>query len=502
MLPYARRQAPDRGEAEHREVCKWVLDELIGTSSQREFTVEYGDWNGEYVRRSFGFQLLAERQAPDGSVYLRATDAAINVLVGALDTDVESAQAAAEAKLENLVRRGRLSEAQYAAQLARYRTIQLGERIRQDLAATKRNLATVDWTGDVSPRLDGALAHIGERLEVERRIVDNIRETRDRAEESEKRAQAASLIELLDECQSRSGGDPRPVSSGIVMKWAALVLQAFRSWMYSLLGMVDREQHEIAMHVLQAAGVAQAANELLPIDELAKTHAVSPTGLRLEIEKLEQMGLMLSGLEEGNNPILLNAGRQYLDRRGDVPTEVLRFLPRVVDDLTAREVLIHAGTVLVDTFRADLLDGAGVDRARDLVPPAFTQAVDESLALNLFSAAVALVVRLSEGRPAGCVAEEIVAVRLIEEAEAYLDMHAETHNLSMSEVKSATAEFRGIFELFEDDDVLDLFEMSEPSDAAVAGGDPLKREMGVVDQRIEAWFEPFGWTTPTGYIGK
>lgn len=203
VLPYVRHQAPDRDEAEHREVCKWVLDELIGTSSQREFTAEYGDWNGEYVRRSFAFQLLVERQAPDGSVYLRATDAAINVLVGALDTDVESAQAAAEAKLENLVRRGRLSEAQYAAQQARYRTIQLGELIRQDLAATKRNLATVDWAGEVSPRLDGALAHIVERLEVERRIVDNIRETRDRAEESEKRAQAASLIELLDECQNR-----------------------------------------------------------------------------------------------------------------------------------------------------------------------------------------------------------------------------------------------------------------------------------------------------------
>lgn len=203
VLPYARRQAPDRDEAEHREVCGWVLDELIGTSSQREFMVEYGDWNGEYVRRSFGFQLLVERQAPDGSVYLRATDAAINVLVGALDTDVESAQAAAEAKLENLVRRGRLSEAQYAALQARYRTVQLGEMIRQDLSATRRNLATVDWAGEVSPRLDGALVHIGERLEVERRIADNIRETRDRAAESEKRSQAASLIELLEECQNR-----------------------------------------------------------------------------------------------------------------------------------------------------------------------------------------------------------------------------------------------------------------------------------------------------------
>jgi hypothetical protein len=203
VLPYAKRQAADRDDAEHRAVCKWVLDELIGTSSQREFTVEYGDFDDGYTRRSFGFQLLQERQAPDGSVYLRATDAAINVLVGALDTDVESAQAAAEAKLENLVRRGRLSDAHDAARQARYRTVQLGEHIRQDIAATKRNIAMVDWSGTVSPRLDSALSHIEERLQVERRITDNIRTTRDKAEESSKRAQAAALIDLLDDCQNR-----------------------------------------------------------------------------------------------------------------------------------------------------------------------------------------------------------------------------------------------------------------------------------------------------------
>jgi hypothetical protein len=203
VVPYAREQMPERASAEHEAVAKWVLDELIGTTSQREFSIEYGDWRDQYVRRTFGFQLLAEKQAPDGSVYLRATDAAINVLVGALDTDVESAQAAAEAKLENLVRRGRLSDARDAAQQARYRTIQLGEQLRQDIAAVKRNLANVDWAGQVSPRIDGALEHIRERLEVERRIVDNIRETRDRAEDAEPRAQAATLITLLDDCQNR-----------------------------------------------------------------------------------------------------------------------------------------------------------------------------------------------------------------------------------------------------------------------------------------------------------
>jgi hypothetical protein len=203
MVPYAAKQAPDRDEAEHRAVAKWVLDELIGTASNREFSIDYGDWGEQYVRRTFGFQLLVERQAPDASVYLRATDAAINVLVGALDTDVESAQAAAEAKLENLVRRGRLSEAHYAAAQARYRTIQLGEHLRQDLAATRRNLATVDWTGEVSPRLDRALSHIVERLETERRIEANIRDTRDNTDKPELRGQAAALLDLLDECQNR-----------------------------------------------------------------------------------------------------------------------------------------------------------------------------------------------------------------------------------------------------------------------------------------------------------
>jgi hypothetical protein len=52
-------------------------------------------------------------------------------------------------------------------------------------------------------------------------------------------------------------------------------------------------------------------------------------------------------------------------------------------------------------------------------------------------------------------------------------------------MKSASTEMRGLFELFEDDDLLDLFEMDEPADAAVARHeavarhDPVKRQAGV-----------------------
>jgi hypothetical protein len=135
------------------------------------------------------------------------------------------------------------------------------------------------------------------------------------------------------------------------------------------------------------------------------------------------------------------------------------------------------------------------------VPPAFVEAVDDALALNLFAAAVVLMVRLSEGSPAGCVAEEIVAVNLIEEARGRLESLAKQYQLTPAQASSAADELRGLFELFQDDDLLDMFDMHEPADAALAGHDPIKRQMGVVDQGVESWFRPFGWTTPTGYLG-
>jgi hypothetical protein len=60
---------------------------------------------------------------------------------------------------------------------------------------------------------------------------------------------------------------------------------------------------------------------------------------------------MLTGEDRHDSPRLLDAGRQFLAARGDVPRGELTFLPRAIDDLHARQALIHGGTVLVDEFR-------------------------------------------------------------------------------------------------------------------------------------------------------
>ena len=206
VLPFVRAQAPDRNRDEHERVATWVLEKLINAGSvDRIFRLAYGeiDREGGYRRRDFDFRLLEERSSRDGQVGLRASDGAINVLVGALDTDVESAQVAAEVKLQNLIQRGLLADARLAAQQARYRTIQFGESIRRRLDATRRDVRLVDWNQEIPQLLDSALSHIEQRFIMEGAILRTITVARDESVDEDRKRQAANLIEIVRDCMRR-----------------------------------------------------------------------------------------------------------------------------------------------------------------------------------------------------------------------------------------------------------------------------------------------------------
>jgi hypothetical protein len=206
VRPFAAAQARDRDDGEHDQIVRWVLDNLINVGSvDRGFRALYGTFDpaGKYERRAFDFKLLVELAGADGEVYLRATDEAINVLVGALDTDVESAQIAAEVKLENLIKRGRLSDARLAAEQARYRTVQYAEALRRKLDATRRDVRAVDWSREVPDLIDEALTHIEERFRAENAILRNITAARDDAEDADRKRRAADLVDIVAECIRR-----------------------------------------------------------------------------------------------------------------------------------------------------------------------------------------------------------------------------------------------------------------------------------------------------------
>ncbi|HET6481294.1 MAG TPA: hypothetical protein VFG35_14835 [Actinoplanes sp.] len=206
LLPFIAAQAPDRVQGEYERVARWVLECLINVGSlDRGFRAVYGVFgaDGAYRRRTFDFKLLIELLSPEGEVYLRTSDEAINVLVGALDTDVESAQIAAEVKLENLIKRGRLSDAQVAAEQARYRTVQYAEVLRRKMEATRRDVRAVDWLNEVPDLIAEALDHIATRYKAENAILATITQTRDEAEEPDHKRRAARLVEVVRDCIRR-----------------------------------------------------------------------------------------------------------------------------------------------------------------------------------------------------------------------------------------------------------------------------------------------------------
>lgn len=256
---------------------------------------------------------------------------------------------------------------------------------------------------------------------------------------------------------------------------------------------------------LNAFGMASAKEEPLDKDALCRELELGIQDLEMLIEELERVGVAWFEFDEDEKevfPHLTTAGSQYLAAKGEIPAEILYFLPGTLDDLNARRALVVGGGILVDEFRYALLQGDGVEHAKQLVPDAFVGAVDEGLALNLFAAAVALMARLSSNSPAGCLAEEIIAVALLREASAWMDMQAEDGALSIEEAERASAELSSIYDLFGDSDVLYLFEMAEPSDAALAGHSTINRMAGVADQRLEAWFEPFWTAAATGHLDE
>ncbi len=254
-----------------------------------------------------------------------------------------------------------------------------------------------------------------------------------------------------------------------------------------------------ALSRVRAAAALEEQIDEEVVQALADDLGVDPVRLSEAFEFVEATGLGSLG-GEGLSAGIQHAGEQYLALNGEIDPDVLSFLPNYVDDLHARRALISAGTVLVDEFRGALVSGRAVEYAQDLVPEAFAPAVTDFIAVQMYSASVALLVRLSDERPAGCVAEEIIAVSLVGNGEAWLDMEAETGVITAEEAEAATPILRGLFALFEDDDVLDMFEMEEPADAAVAGHSETNRQLGVADQRVQAWFRPFSWTIQTGYL--
>jgi methionine salvage enolase-phosphatase E1 len=205
VAEFAALQQPGRTGEEYRAVARWVTERLINTEERdRAFrhAVGYVTDNG-FETREASFQILKEVPDHVGQAALIATDAAITVLVHAIDVDIASEQIAAEAKLEALLKRSRISEAWQAAHNARIQSIRYAKDIHGRIEAMKRNVRAVDWDTEVRDTVDEALEHVRSRSAAETKHKERVNQLLEATADERKRRQLQDLDALIHECWQR-----------------------------------------------------------------------------------------------------------------------------------------------------------------------------------------------------------------------------------------------------------------------------------------------------------
>jgi hypothetical protein len=163
-----------------------------------------------------------------------------------------------------------------------------------------------------------------------------------------------------------------------------------------------------------------------------------------------------------------------------------------VEDPLAQGALKHACITVLDAIEEARVEAAssspdtGDLGPLGIFPRGVRPALTPLLVDKIYTAAIIVGWKLAQpGDPIapGCPAEELALELIRQQAILTLEL-VDAPSASLGATK-------GVYEVCEDDDILDLFAMQEPADAALALTNPISAMMGEADMRIEEWFHPF-----------
>ncbi|MFE2850125.1 hypothetical protein ACFXJO_03210 [Streptomyces lavendulae] len=196
--------APGRDPSEHVAVARFVLRELLNDAhSGEEFEVSYSDYRDGHSLVTLSLRMLEEGFGRRGQAVLRATTPAINLLLSGLEHDLEDEQAAKDAMLRRQVETGRWGRAEESAAESLKLSLVYCKQVRLVLEETERDVRSVDWTHHVPALLSAARAHLGERQQVERELMEYMRDARKGVEDADVRHTCERVLQLLGRAHLR-----------------------------------------------------------------------------------------------------------------------------------------------------------------------------------------------------------------------------------------------------------------------------------------------------------
>jgi hypothetical protein len=163
-----------------------------------------------------------------------------------------------------------------------------------------------------------------------------------------------------------------------------------------------------------------------------------------------------------------------------------------IDDALAQGAMRQGSVLVLDMLEEAMGELAEADPdlgdfgALGIFPRAIRPALTFLVVEKMRAAAIVVGWKMAQPGDAmapGCLGEELALEMIRREAVSLLEMAGAP--------QASASATRGVYEVCEDDDVLDLFQMEEPSDVALARFDPINIQAGKADMRIAHWFDPF-----------
>ncbi|GAB3437266.1 hypothetical protein NX773_22680 [Massilia solisilvae] len=201
LAEVAMRMKPSLSTSQGRRVAEVVLDALDNkANNHREFSFDYFD-APTCSTKSVRFRLVRFEPDPEDLYRYRPTAEGYLVYLGMLDLSPEDSQELMEKMLDLLVQRGRFEAALEIARRARKLSIEYRQLIRDRLYQAYRAPGSVNWTRDMSGRLEAARVHVRQRQAEDTRMEEAVAESLIKADEVRTRQ---SLIQLRETLHSAS----------------------------------------------------------------------------------------------------------------------------------------------------------------------------------------------------------------------------------------------------------------------------------------------------------
>lgn len=205
LAPLIRAAEPGADRSRVIELADLMIDLLMNESGRRAaFSEEVRVPVDEGVQaRLVEFHYLRQAHGPNDETLYRATVEAINLYTGTLGLDLEDAQTANAAVLKYQIGRGKFREAVVSAKQAVTITAGYEVKLENALRAAERDIAQVDWAGEMLRMLREARDHLRTRLDSDGEICAAVMTAQDDADEKE-RPHIAQLLRHMQECQHRN----------------------------------------------------------------------------------------------------------------------------------------------------------------------------------------------------------------------------------------------------------------------------------------------------------